>query len=455
MKKHLLASAVAIASSVLLSACIDNIEDETETTSRAQVTRGTIDGFGSVIVGGVHFDSDGATFSVDDRAGAQADLRVGQVVTVKGSHDGAEGVALEIIYDVNVEGTVTAVDASAGTLTVLGQVITTDAMTVFEALDLATLSTGVRVEVSGYASGNGSILATYVALDDQDQDDEELSGTLAQLDTGAQTFRIGQQTVSYASLTSMDLDGASLANGLSVEVEGRLSGDIFVASSIEAEERDFEEETELEMQGVILAVNSETQEITVNGLTVRYDDETEFEHGGIAALVVGARVELEGYVDADGVLIAEEIEFEDTVEIKLEGQVQATTATTVTVMGVEVTVDARTRVRDQRDDETYFNLEMLQTGDYVELVVQQTADGQYRARRLERDETEAESSVSAPIDALDIQAGTVTLLGLSFNIGQLAPSLIASLSVGLSIEIEGTFDGSVFTVVSLEVDEQD
>ncbi len=451
MKKHLLSVAVCLAGTLLVTGCGGSSSSAKE--NGKQVTRGVIDGFGSVIVNGVHFNSDRTQFTVDDRAGIQADLRVGQVVTIVGNHNGAEGVAAEIIYDVSVEGTVTAVDSASGTLTVLGQTVVTDAMTIFEGLDLATLTAGQRVEVSGYSAGEGRIIASFIAADDVDQSPEELTGVVAGLDSSAQTFLIGSQLISYASVATLDLDGATLSDGMQIEVEGTLDGDMLVASKIEAENSDFEEDTELEMSGVVTAVDADNNQFVVNGMTVRFDSETEFDDGNQSALQAGVMVEVEGVVGTGGVLLAEEIEFEDAPEIELEGVVQATTENTLTVMGITINADLRTRVRDDRDDEVYFNLSMLQSGDHVELLLEETSTGQYRAQLLERVDADSKVELKAPVSAIDLTAGTIVLLGLTVDVSAQDPSMLSSLVNGSMIEIEGSFDGQVLIVQSMEIDD--
>jgi len=451
MKKHLLSVAVCLAGTLLVTACGGSSSSAKE--NGKQVTRGVIDGFGSVIVNGVHFNSDRTQFTVDDRAGIQADLRVGQVVTIVGNHNGAEGVAAEIIYDVSVEGTVTAVDSASGTLTVLGQTVVTDTMTIFEGLDLATLTVGQRVEVSGYSAGEGRIIASFIAADDADQSPEELTGVVAGLDSSAQTFLIGSQLISYASVATLDLDGATLSDGMQVEVEGTLDGDVLVASEIEAEDSDFEEDTELEMSGAVTAVDADNNQFVLNGMTVRFDSETEFDDGDQSALQAGVMVEVEGVVGTDGVLLAEEIEFEEAPEIELEGMVQATTENTLTVMGITINADLRTRVRDDRDDEVYFNLSMLQPGDHVELLLEETTAGQYRAQLLERVDASNKVELKAPVSAIDLSAGTVVFLGLTLDVSAQDPSMLSSLVSGSMVEIEGSFDGQVLIVQSMEIDD--
>ncbi len=228
---------------------------------------------------------------------------------------------------------------------------------------------------------------------------------------------------------------------------------MLVASEIEAEDSDFEEDTELEMSGAVTAVDADNNQFVLNGMTVRFDSETEFDDGDQSALQAGVMVEVEGVVGTDGVLLAEEIEFEEAPEIELEGVVQATTENTLTVMGITINADLRTRVRDDRDDEVYFNLSMLQPGDHVELLLEETTAGQYRAQLLERVDASNKVELKAPVSAIDLSAGTVVFLGLTLDVSAQDPSMLSSLVSGSMVEIEGSFDGQVLIVQSMEIDD--
>jgi len=62
---------------------------------------GTIDGFGSVFVNGVEFDTTGAEILVDDQRVGEEALGIGMVVLVVGevNADGATGTASRIVFD--------------------------------------------------------------------------------------------------------------------------------------------------------------------------------------------------------------------------------------------------------------------------------------------------------------------------------------------------------------------
>ena len=441
----------ALSSAILLAACSGSGSSDSSASSDRTV-QGTVDGFGSVIVNGVHYVSSGAEFSIDDRAGVESDLRVGQVVTITGSDDGAEGVANSIVYDVGVEGPVSAIDVAAGTFVILGTTVVTDAMTVFEGVTLDTMTVGQGIEVSGYADSNGQLLATFVKVDDSGE--AELRGRITNLDEAALTFTIRNQVISYASVETLDLKEASLRNDLLVEVEGTVEGDVLVASKIEQEDgHHFRgHDGDIRLNGYITALTDTS--MTVGDTEVLLTSSTEFEHGSSADLALNVFVKVEGEMNADGVLVADEVKFADKVKLELEGPVSAVSDTTVTVMGVTATVDTNTRVRDERDDITYFNLSDLSAGDYVELRLTEEADGSYRALRLERDDADTEVKITAPVSAVDVATTTITMLGITVDMSALTLVDLSTLVIGGYLEVKGTYDGSIVTATEAGEDDR-
>ena len=89
------------------------------------VVSGPINGFGSVIVNGVHYNTDHAEFWVRGVRATEADLNVGSYIHLEGttSADGKEGVAKLIYFQPNVIGAVSSVDLLAETFVVLGQTV--------------------------------------------------------------------------------------------------------------------------------------------------------------------------------------------------------------------------------------------------------------------------------------------------------------------------------------------
>ena len=94
---------------------------------------GPITGFGSVIVNGVTYDTDSATFTRDGLAATQSDFSVGQFVIVSGTiDDSTSGTADTVIFDDNVDGPVTSVDDVARSFVILGQTVLVSATTSFD-----------------------------------------------------------------------------------------------------------------------------------------------------------------------------------------------------------------------------------------------------------------------------------------------------------------------------------
>jgi hypothetical protein len=115
-------SACISLATALLAACGGAGQDGTGAAPDTQ-TSGVVNGFGSVIVNGIHFDIDNAQITIDGVPGArQSDLRVGMVVTVNGTlaADGTSGTATTLAYESLLTGSIDEAP-SAADLRVLGQ----------------------------------------------------------------------------------------------------------------------------------------------------------------------------------------------------------------------------------------------------------------------------------------------------------------------------------------------
>lgn len=464
MKKRNLALLVGLTSALFLTAC----GSSSSSSDEKKVVRGSIDGFGSVIVNGVRYNTDNATISVKDKQSTQGNLNIGQVVTVYGSSNGSNGVASNIIYDLDLKGPITSINGKS--FVVLGQTVHTNKLTTYKGITLP-LDEGQWVEVNGYTSGD-DIVASYVELEDNsdDKNEVELRGTVANLDESAKTFKISGQVVDYSVVSDWDLEGKTLANGLRVEVEGTLVGGVVIAEEIEADDDVFEKGTKLEIKGVISNYNEDTKSFEVNGTKVVWNNNTDFDDINANQLTDGLLVEVEGRVNADGVLLAEEIEHEDDGSISIETTISEVTAGkdkfsgTLTIFGIQVKVDMNTRMRDDSDNPNFnpmFNFSDLNTGDKVELDITGDATNGYRAVKLERDFDEDDLSnveVEVPASLIDLENKTV--LGVSYELAEGAllqelQDLIdnnANLDE-VEVEIKGTVNGGVLTITKVEIDD--
>ena len=343
---------------------------------------GRITGFGSIIVDGVRYDDSAATFSDDD--GGMRDrsaMRLGMVVEVQGGRIDpatARARAAAFVIRNEVEGPIEAVDAAAGTLTVLGQSLRVDASTVYEDVaGLAGLSVGQLVEVYSLPGTDGRRLATRIDRESAMQR-YTLRGRVASVDAEARTLRIGAATVSYANLAlprppvagqlvKVDLatvpvagawvatrmrdgglasrvadrnelevegrvsgfeslarfnvggvpvdasgpgvrfeDGArtALAEGVRVEVEGRMVDGVLVARTVELERRPRGDGDRVELEGVIDSVDPVSRTLSLRGVKVGWSASTRFDGIAESNLRPGVRIEVEGRMGADGSTVA-------------------------------------------------------------------------------------------------------------------------------------------------------
>ena len=344
---HFLSAAFAAA---VLVACGGGGGDSTATPTGGTATpssvyaAGPITGFGSVIVNGVRFDDSGAAITDDDgRDMAEAELHLGMQVECEGGpgSDDAHGFAHAIHVHSALIGPVTAVDATAGTLTVLGQTVTVDAQTAFDTAltnGLAGVTVGAVVQVHGqFDTASQSYLATRVELDPA-ATHYKIRGTITTLDATAKTLAIGPTLVDFSTTTDVPTDLA-VGKLVAIRLATTPVGGVWTATAIADGQRLAQDHDVAHLRGVISAFTSATQ-FSVDGNPVDATNAT-FPDGQ-SGIVLGASVEVEGAL-VNGVVIAKVVGVEDEHEhdgsrVELHGTISAldTTAQTFVVRGVTV-----------------------------------------------------------------------------------------------------------------------
>lgn len=308
---------------VLLAACVGSGSSQLANggIGGTGIAAGPITGFGSIFVNGIEYDIDSAKLTRNGHpATGQNEYRIGEYVTVKGTvnADGKTGTASEVVFTNELEGTVTAVTRDGIHIDIMGQVIRVNALTVFHGFSqLAELGVDNVVEVSGVRDGQDVLLAasiTLKALRYEPGAVTEVKGFVRQLDTLNKTFQIGNLTVDYTQALQKDFGTTALANGEYVEAKTRqvLQGNRLVAYEIELENEydHFETGAEVELEGVVTRFVS-IADFSVNRQAVVTTADTEFEDGAASALRLNALVEVDGEINAQGVLVAEEVSVKD------------------------------------------------------------------------------------------------------------------------------------------------
>ncbi|MES9823294.1 MAG: DUF5666 domain-containing protein [Candidatus Thiodiazotropha endolucinida] len=418
------------------------------------ITQGRVTSFGSIFVNGIEFNTDDASFTVNNMAATQDDLAIGMVVSISGSSDASNtsGIADTVSYDSLIEGVVSSNDiANNNTLEVMDQTITVDGDTVFDnqidATTLENLPVNSEVEVSGFTDGTGTVLATRIEVKSLAWAGGELevSGVISAV-SGNQ-FQIGSLVIDASSIASIPPAGTF------VEVEGdSFIGGLFVADSIEIEGDGSrvvaEDGEEVEIEGQITQALDANNLFSLNGQVV--DASATSLSGAASQLTLGRVAEVEGVMNGD-ILLAEEIELKATSSERGEiggvlgiGNVD-TTAGTVTLLGRTIKVDSSTIMESDIGESSSFTLEQLISSDYLEAKVY-IDNGMLVASKLELEN--APPNHNAEVEGIPNTVGssTIEIFGIIIDISGVDDNSFTS----QQIEVKGNFDNGVLIATSIE-----
>lgn len=390
-------------------------------------SEGPIAAFGSVIMNGVRWNTDRAEFEVEGRRASQSDLSLGMVVRVEGTRlaDGS-ATADRVSFESMLRGPIRQIDdlgPDTRALHLFGiRVLVSRADTRFEGVDLDSLAIDTVVELSGFVNGAGELEATHLRERGRPVvglTEVKLFGVVDGLAGGS--FLIATSEVEFDDSTIVDDFGASgLRSGVAVRVEGLLlANDSVRATEIESPRRgrrgDFDEN---EIQGIVSEFVS-LADFRVAGQRVDAGGATLFPNDP-ALLRDGVRVEVEGRLNANDVLVVEKLRFRSNrVRIHAEVASQADVdagADELWLLGIPIRVDAQTRLRDRRDDFAGFDLDDVSAGDFLEIRGVARSDGTVTATRLER-ERRGDVELRGPVDVIDADDRMFTILGVAIPTG--------------------------------------
>ena len=387
------------------------------------VAKGTIAGFGSIVVNGVRYETTTASIDNDGVVGMQSDLKVGQVVIVKGSLDsnGTTGSADSVSFGDLVEGPISAVNTVAGTITVLGQLVFIDADTSFDDSisppSIDGLAVNDTVEVSGFVRADGSISATRI--EDKPVGTEfEVTGEVSNLT--ASTFQINSLVVDFSAAQLDDFPTGSPQLGQLVEAKGQTlggSGEL-LATRVEFKGSDLGADAgdRVEIEGFITRFASAT-DFDVEGVPVTTSGSTAFVNGTAADLGINRKVEVEGTIGATGVISATKVELKLANFIRIEGMVEAKGTASLTIFGIPIGINSQTRLEDKSSaDVRSFSLANISVGDYLETRGYEDASGVV-ATLVEREDFNGDVAIRAFVDSVSDPTFTIRGVMIETNGG--------------------------------------
>lgn len=445
---------------------------------------GPVSGFASVFVNGIRFRTDGEVTS-DDGITREGQLEKGMILRVDGEwRTDGQGEADRLAYDDTFRGEVagfsgiSTVDGT-GSFTILGQTIFIDRQTVLRLGAATTLNNGDVVRVSAWPRGDGSYRASFIGvLSGSNDTDVEFEGLIDSLtnDSSEKTFVVNGQEVDFSGATFEGIDESDLERllntGIPVEVEGfvnSLSGVVEAREVGLGESRRYQRGNldDIEFAGPVSGTIT-NRRFVINGLEVVIDDDTEFDDGFRETdLTAGLLIQVEGDFQADGTVLAEEIELREA-NAKVEGAITNgsidPSAQTFEVGGVLVQVTATSILfADDDDSQNRLDFEDLVSGQSVE-VAGIERDGANGRRFLEavkielEDESEADFEMEGRLTAIDCDAGLITVLGVELQADVNASFddiTCGALEAGAFVEVEYVTQGSGFFAEEIELEDND
>ncbi len=436
---------------------------------------GTINGFGSVIVNGVRYQSDKAKILVNDEQSNENNLHAGYQVNLT-SHTADDGsqVADTIEFHPNVMGSITSIDSNLQQFSLLGQTVQVNSETLFDAAIkpnyLDGLHIGNRVLVSGKVDAAGIITATRVEL--IATGNHQAMGLVSNLNETTNSFTLNGLIVNYSAANLNGFPNNRLANGLQIVVTGSLDNQgILQARTVTNLSKAFDKNIKTaELEGFITRFASAT-DFDVAGTKVTTNAQTTYENGSAAQLAIGVAVELKGSVNSAGVVVAERIEFAKATDNEIAGEVTSVSTNntsgvitgTLQINGTSIQTSLRTAYEDKGKGQVKrFNLASLQTGDFVK-ISGYYRDGVFIASKIEREELandeDTELKFSGIITATDNHS--FSLLGRSIVTNNqtefkadhgdlLSESEFYVKAIGQRVRVKGVLKNGVFTATEVE-----
>ncbi len=468
-----------ISLTILFSGCGSSSDNQTAGIDGsgapvASNTNGTIDGFGSVIVNGLRYNSDKAQILINGETAMEDNLRVGYQVHITGSIaiDGS-ATADKIEFTPTLVGTIEQIDATNNRLLLLGQSVYITNNTIFDAAitpkQITGLAVGNKILVSGLLAADGSVSATRIDLVSANQ--IQLTGFIRELDESNSTFKLNQQVVGFASAQLINVDNSRLQNGMLVTAAGTLDNNTQLqALRITKVNTRFSNSIKnVDVEGFITRFVS-TTDFDVAGTNITTNAMTRYENDNTAGLKLGAKIEVKGTPDNTGKLVAEKIALEPRSNNKISGTVTklliANNSGIVTgdleLDGANIQTTINTRYEDKGPSHIKrFNLGTIQVGDYLDVTGYSSGAG-FIATKIEREEAD-EENVEREFEGLVIGIGvnTFTLFGRTITTDEntefrdeegntISAAIFFAQAMSKHVEVRGSRSNGIFLATRVE-----
>lgn len=450
------------------------------TGSVATVSSGPVTKFGSVFVSGTEYDNTNTLYCIDHEPCSVNNghlLKLGMVVLVNGtrtveysSNQILSHVADTITYEETVEGVVQSVAADGLSLVVLGQVVSVNLKTEIDpslqgttlhVLDPAKVATTL-VEISGFVTGDGTILATLIQPH-TGAPHYEIEGVIKNHDRTAKTFAIGSLVVDYSRPTTdvslMPSPANQTWDGLIVFVLGDQwsqggpgpNGARMSATSVKPKALGVSDVEDTEVEDFVTWVNG-PGDFFLNNVQVQTTSGTVFEGGSLGDILVGSHLEVYGPL-VGGIVTATKVEFETETELQANVAAIDPTANTLTLAGLSgltIEFDAQTELSGKGAPRRVSD---LRSGDHLQIHGQLRGGSAIRAKEVERSDPSSHVQVQGYVT--NVSNPWLVLLGSTIDTSSILESgfrgrdeaigrnaFFAGLVPGQKISLRGNVSGT-------------
>lgn len=439
------------------------------------ISTGAINGFGSVIVNGVGYNSDKARILINNESATENELHAGYQVKVTGGiYKDGSAVADTIEFNPNLVGAIENINSATQQLTVLGHIVQINSETIFDAAIkpnfLKGLKLGDTILVSGFFDDKGVITATRIELNAGTH--LQLMGYISNLNEANFTFTIKNISVNYSAASLNNFNSNLAANTLVVAIGNVDTQGVLQAKTLVRINNSLNKDVKtVETQGFITRYTS-TTDFDVAGTLWSTNAQTQFQNGTHTNLVLGAALNIKGDINSAGERVAQNVEFKNSAINEIAGEVTSITALTslgiasgsLQISGTSIQTNNKTAFEDKgMANLKRFNFSSINTGDFLKISGYSNQDI-FIAVKIERQDIKTENNTELKLTGIISNIGTnsFTLYGrivLTNNVTIIKDNNGKDMTevqfylqaIGKRVSVEGILKNGIFTASNIEI----
>lgn len=431
-----------------------NDDDDVLAAGRIQ----NVDPQGNAQVNGISFNTQSSNISKDGQPASATQLETGMVVLVTGKKNSTRSaVASQLQVVDTLQGPLNS-SPSRNSFDIMGQIVLYDQNTVLKNIsssEFSDLSSGDLLEVSGFIKESGIIVATYIEQK-QDLSSYEIKGFISNLNSETKQFDIGGLRIDYNTATPINFVNDLIQENMFVQVIGSAGNfdsdddhnfkvDVVKHQILEVNDNTVNDIDNIEIEGFV-AIDLNNNEFYLNNLKVQINASTQFERGTSLDIVKGTKIEVEGYL-ASGVIVAEEISFQEGIELR--GNISVISENgNITLDHINTSITISTDNKTQLGDIT--RVGDLNVGNHIRVIGRTINDGKLLATHVSLIQTAPSSRlrIQSHFSSYDSNSMQINLSGFKIQTSDISAralettldNFLANLKFDELVRCDGTVD---------------